>query len=281
MIKLNEVTKHYQDFTLRCSLEVQPGRITGLIGENGAGKSTTFKAILGLIRTDGGNISVFGKDAASLTSVDREDIGVVLSNAGYCEWLCVKDLIPIQASLYKNFDGQQFTDMCAKFALPLDKQIKDFSTGMKAKLKCLCAITHGARLLILDEPTAGLDVVAREDLLDMLRAFMEENSERAILISSHISTDLESLCDDFYMIHEGSIVLHEETGTLLDSYGILKMDEAQYEKLDKQYILKTRKEKYSIECLTNQRQFYQENYPDITIEKSSIDELIMMVIKGE
>ncbi len=281
MIKLNEVTKHYQDFTLQCSLEVQPGRITGLIGENGAGKSTTFKAILGLIRTDGGSISVFGKDAASLTSVDREDIGVVLSNAGYCEWLCVKDLIPIQAALYKNFDRQQFTDMCAKFALPLDKQIKDFSTGMKAKLKCLCAITHGARLLILDEPTAGLDVVAREDVLDMLRSYMEEDAERAILISSHISTDLESLCDDFYMIHEGNIVLHEETDTLLSSYGILKMDEAQYEKLDKQYILKTRKEKYSIECLTNQRQFYQENFPDITIEKSSIDELIMMVIKGE
>ena len=281
MIKLNEVTKHYQDFTLRCSLEVQPGRITGLIGENGAGKSTTFKAILGLIRTDGGTISVFGKDAASLTSVDREDIGVVLSNSGYSEWLCVKDLIPIQASLYKNFDRQQFTDMCAKFALPLDKQIKEFSTGMKAKLKCLCAITHGARLLILDEPTAGLDVVAREDVLDMLRSYMEEDAERAILISSHISSDLESLCDDFYMIHEGSIVLHEETDTLLSSYGILKMDEAQYEKLDKQYILKTRKEKYSIECLTDQRQFYQENFPDITIEKSSIDELIMMVIKGE
>lgn len=281
MVKLNDVTKHYKDFTLQCSLEVQPGRITGLIGENGAGKSTTFKAILGLIRTDGGSISVFGKESASLTNADRADIGVVLSNAGYSEWLCVKDLIPIQAAFYKNFDRQQFTDMCTKLALPLDKQIKDFSTGMKAKLKCLCAITHGARFLILDEPTAGLDVVAREDVLDMLRAYMEENPERAILISSHISSDLESLCDDFYMIHEGRIVLHEETDTLLGSYGILKMDEAQYEKLDKQYILKTRKEKYSIECLTDQRQFYQENFPDITIEKSSIDELIMMVIKGE
>lgn len=281
MVKLNDVTKHYKDFTLQCSLEVQPGRITGLIGENGAGKSTTFKAILGLIKTDGGSISVFGKDAANLTNAGRADIGVVLSNSGYSEWLCVKDIIPIQAALYKNFDRQQFTDMCTKFALPLDKQIKDFSTGMKAKLKCLCAITHGARLLILDEPTAGLDVVAREDVLDMLRAYMEENPERAILISSHISSDLESLCDDFCMIHEGRIVLHEETDTLLGSYGILKMDEAQYEKLDRQYILKTRKEKYSIECLTNQRQFYQENYPDITIEKSSIDELIMMVIKGE
>lgn len=281
MVKLDDVTKHYKDFTLQCSLEVQPGRITGLIGENGAGKSTTFKAILGLIRADGGSISVFGKDAANLTNADRADIGVVLSNAGYSEWLCVKDIIPIQAALYKNFDRQQFTDMCTKFALPLDKQIKDFSTGMKAKLKCLCAITHGARLLILDEPTAGLDVVAREDVLDMLRSYMEEDAERAILISSHISSDLESLCDDFCMIHEGRIVLHEETDTLLSSYGILKMDEAQYEKLDRQYILKTRKEKYSIECLTNQRQFYQENYPDITIEKSSIDELIMMVIKGE
>lgn len=281
MVKLNDVTKHYKDFTLQCSLEVQPGRITGLIGENGAGKSTTFKAILGLIKTDGGSISVFGKDAANLTNADRADIGVVLSNAGYSDYLCVKDLIPIQTALYKSFDRQQFTDMCTKFALPLDKQIKDFSTGMKAKLKCLCAITHGARLLILDEPTAGLDVVAREDVLDMLRSYMEEDAERAILISSHISSDLESLCDDFCMIHEGRIVLHEETDTLLSSYGILKMDEAQYEKLDRQYILKTRKEKYSIECLTNQRQFYQENYPDITIEKSSIDELIMMVIKGE
>lgn len=281
MVKLNDVTKHYKDFTLQCSLEVQPGRITGLIGENGAGKSTTFKAILGLIKTDGGSISVFGKDAANLTNADRADIGVVLSNAGYSDYLCVKDLIPIQTALYKSFDRQQFTDMCTKFALPLDKQIKDFSTGMKAKLKCLCAITHGARLLILDEPTAGLDVVAREDVLDMLRAYMEENPERAILISSHISSDLESLCDDFCMIHEGRIVLHEETDTLLGSYGILKMDEAQYEKLDKQYILKTRKEMYSIECLTDQRQFYQENFPDITIEKSSIDELIMMVIKGE
>lgn len=281
MVKLNDVTKHYKDFTLQCSLEVQPGRITGLIGENGAGKSTTFKAILGLIKTDGGSISVFGKDAAKLTNADRADIGVVLSNAGYSDYLCVKDLIPIQTALYKSFDRQQFTDMCTKFALPLDKQIKDFSTGMKAKLKCLCAITHGARLLILDEPTAGLDVVAREDVLDMLRAYMEENPERAILISSHISSDLESLCDDFCMIHEGRIVLHEETDTLLGSYGILKMDEAQYEKLDKQYILKTRKEKYSIECLTDQRQFYQENFPDITIEKSSIDELIMMVIKGK
>ncbi|MBQ0165823.1 MAG: ABC transporter ATP-binding protein [Treponema sp.] len=281
MVKLDDVTKHYKDFTLQCSLEVQPGRITGLIGENGAGKSTTFKAILGLIRADGGTISVFGKDAASLTNADRADIGVVLSNSGYSEWLCVKDIIPIQAALYKNFDRQRFTDMCTKFALPLDKQIKEFSTGMKAKLKCICAITHGARLLILDEPTAGLDVVAREDVLDMLRSYMEEDAERAILISSHISSDLESLCDDFYMIHDGAIVLHEETDTLLSSYGILKMDEAQYEKLDKQYILKTRKEKYSIECLTNQRQFYQENFPDITIEKSSIDELIMMVIKGE
>lgn len=281
MVKLDDVTKHYKDFTLRSSLEVQPGRITGLIGENGAGKSTTFKAILGLIRTDGGTISVFGKDAASLTNADRADIGVVLSNSGYSEWLCVKDIIPIQAALYKNFDRQRFTDMCAKFALPLDKQIKEFSTGMKAKLKCICATTHGARLLILDEPTAGLDVVAREDVLDMLRSYMEEDAERAILISSHISSDLESLCDDFYMIHDGAIVLHEETDTLLSSYGILKMDEAQYEKLDKQYILKTRKEKYSIECLTNQRQFYQENFPDITVEKSSIDELIMMIIKGE
>ena len=162
----------------------------------------------------------------------------------------------------------------------MDKKIKEFSTGMKRKLQVLAAITHEAKLLILDEPTSGLDVVARDKLLDMLRAYMEQE-ERSILISSHISGDLEGICDDIYMIDDGKIVLYEETDVLLDSYGILKVTQEQYEELDREYILRYKKEEFGYSCMTNQRRFYQENYPQITVEKGNIDELIMMMVRGE
>ena len=128
----------------------------------------------------------------------------------------------------------------------------------------------------IDEPTAGLDVIARDELLDLLRSFMEQDEERSILISSHISSDLESLCDDLYMIHDGKIVLHEDTDVLLGKYGVLKVTEEQYWKIDRKYMIAVRKEEYGYRCLTNEKQFYLENYPDIVIEKSGIDELILM-----
>lgn len=133
----------------------------------------------------------------------------------------------------------------------------------------------------MDEPTAGLDVIARDELLDMLREFLEEDDERSILISSHISSDLESLCDDLYMIHDGKIILHEDTDILLSNYALLKVDNKQYEALDKPYILRVKKESYGYSCLTNERQYYLENYPNITIEAGSIDELITMMIRGK
>ena len=151
---------------------------------------------------------------------------------------------------------------------------------MKRKLQVLAALTHEARLLILDEPTAGLDVIARDELLDMLRAYMEQEG-RAILVSSHISSDLEGLCDDIYMIDDGKIVFYEETDVLLDSYGILKVTPEQFGRLEREHILRHKKEEFGYSCLTAQRQFYQENYPDIAVEKGDIDELIMMMIRGE
>ena len=151
---------------------------------------------------------------------------------------------------------------------------------MKAKLKVLIAISHNAKLLILDEPTAGLDVIARDELLELLREFMEKNAERSILISSHISSDLETLCDDLYMIHEGKIILHEDTDVLLSDYALLKVTPTQYDSLDKQYLLRSKKESYGYRCLTNQKQYYRDNYPQITIEKGSIDEVITMMIRG-
>lgn len=280
MLRLENVEKHYKGFDLNCSLEVQEGCVTGLIGKNGAGKSTTFKAVLGLIHPDGGKIDVFGKPADKLGILDRQEIGVVLADSGFSGYLAIKDLIPILGSMYPKFDRADFIQKCEKFRLPMDKKIKEFSTGMKRKLQVLAAISHDAKLLILDEPTAGLDVVARDQLLNLLREYMEQEG-RAILISSHISSDLEGFCDDIYMIDDGEIVMHEETDVLLSNYAVLKVTEEQYKRLDMAYILCQKKEGFGYSLLTNQKQFYMENYPDIAIEKGNIDEVIMMKIGGE
>ena len=280
MLRIENLRKNYKSFSLDCTMEVRPGCVTGLIGQNGAGKSTTFKAALGLIRPDGGNIRIMGRDIGEFGVGDRQKLGVVLSDSGFSGYLTVADTVPILRNLYKDFDKPFFLEQIKKGGLPENKKIKEFSTGMKAKLKIITAISHNAGLLILDEPTAGLDVVARDELLDLLREFMEKDENRAILISSHISGDLESLCDDVYMIHEGKIILHEDTDVLLSDYAVLKMDERQYDMLDKQYILRSRKESFGYSCLTNQRQYYQDNYPKLAVIKGTIDEVITMMIRG-
>ena len=281
MVKIENLRKSYGSFSLDCSMEILPGRVTGLIGQNGAGKSTTFKAVLGLISPEGGNISIFGKNIRDFDVADKQKIGVVLSDSGFSGYLSVKDLIPVMENIYDSFDKDFFVSQAEKFALPLNKKIKEFSTGMKAKLKVLTAISHDARLLVLDEPTAGLDVVARDELLELLRNFMERDDGRSILISSHISSDLESICDDIYMIDDGKIIMHEDTDVLLDEYALLKISKEQYEGIDKQYILSRRKENYGYSCLTDQKRYYMENYPRIAIEKGNIDNVITMMIRGE
>lgn len=280
MLKVEHLKKRYNKFSLDCSLEVMQGRITGLIGQNGAGKSTTFKAVLGLISIEEGAVTVLGKDIQQFTPQDKEHLGAVLSDSGFSGYLTIKDIIPVLKSLYKKFDYSFFMKQTQKFQLPPDKKIKDFSTGMKAKLKVLVAISHDAKLLILDEPTAGLDVIARDEVLEMLREFMEKDEKRSILISSHISSDLETLCDDLYIIHDGKIILHEDTDVLLSDYALLKVDNEQYNKLDKQFIIRSKIEPYGYSCLTNQKQYYMENYPKIAIEKGTIDEVLTMMIRG-
>lgn len=280
MLKLEQVKKNYGTFSLDCSLEVKPGRITGLIGQNGAGKSTIFKGILDLISIEGGKIRIFGTESPHISAKEKQDIGVVLSDSGFSGYFTVHDIIPVMEQMYQHFDKRFFLEQAQRFGLPMDKKLKDFSTGMKAKLKVITAISHRAKLLLLDEPTSGLDVVARDELLDLLREFMEDG-ERSILISSHISGDLESLCDDLYMIHDGKILFHEDTDVLLSDYALLKMSRQQYEAIEKPYILRKRQESFGYCCLTNQKQFYAENYPQITIEKGNIDEVIMMMIRGE
>jgi len=279
MLRLSNVKKTYGDFNLDVSLEVGEGQITGLIGTNGAGKSSTFKAILGLINTEG-EILYNGKDMRSLTSKEREEIGAQLSESGFSGYFKIKDLLPIMKAMYTSFSPEAFQANCEQFNLPLNKEIREFSTGMKAKLKVLIALSHGAKLLVLDEPTAGLDVIAREEILDILRDYVEDGS-RSILISSHISADLEGLCDDLYFIDEGRILMHEETDVLLSDYGLMKLTPEQFEKIDKEHVLRYRKESFGYTALTNQKAFYMENFPEVSMEKGSIDEFILMMVKGE
>ena len=267
LLDLKNVRKQYANFSMECSMQVKRGSITGLIGANGAGKTTIFKASLGLIHTDGGEIRMMGKTPQQLTNEEWEKIGVVLSDATFPNILTAEDAGAILKKMYHRFDKADFEEKCRTFDIPMNKKIKEMSTGMKAKLKILMAISHQAEILILDEPTSGLDVMAREGILDALRADMEQE-ERAILISSHISGD------------QGKICLHEDTDVLLDQYGILKVTESEFAALDKQYILAYCKEDFGYRCLTDQKQYYMENMPQIVIEKGTIDEVMKTMLKG-
>ena len=273
MLEIKGVKKSYGEFQLDCSLNVEKGRITGLVGENGAGKSTLFKAVLGLISYDAGEIKILGKTQEELSEKEKEELGVVLAEAGFTGYLKGKDVEAVLARLYPKFEAEKFHQMCEEYQIPLNKFIKEYSTGMKAKLNLIIALTHQAEFLMLDEPTAGLDVGAREGMLDILRAYMEEKPERSILISSHISSDLE--------IHKGKIILHEAMDTILERYAVLKVSEEQYQAVDKRYLLKEKKEFFGVACLTNEKQYYIENYPEIVVESGSLDQVILMLTGGE
>ena len=281
MISIENLVKKYDGFELNISLEIPSGKVSGLVGKNGAGKSTTIKSILGLVKPNSGKVVLMGKNVAEITARDKQKLGVALSESGFSGYLTVKDVTDIMKNMYEDFNADSFRKLCRKFDLPMDKRIKDFSTGMKAKLRVLTALSHKARLLIMDEPTSGLDVEARNEILDMLRDYLVENEDCSILISSHISSDLEGLCDDIYLIHKGRIILHEDTDKILSNYGILKMDGETYEKMDRSHILEAKKENYGYRCLSDEKQYYVENYPGIVVENSGIDDLILMLTGGK
>ena len=179
----------------------------------------------------------------------------------------MKDLINLLNNTYKDFDLDYFLQKCKQYQFPLDKKINEFSTGMKAKLNVLIALSHHASFLILDEPTNGLDVLAREEIIDLIREFMEEDENRSVLISSHISSDLEGLCDEIYILDKGQFIFQETTDCLLDQYGLLKLTDEQFKQIDSPYFLKTKKVSYGYDVLTNQKQFYQENYQKLLLKR--------------
>ena len=222
-------------------------------------KYKDFELELSLEIPEGRITGFVGKNGAGKSTAIKLILGLVKPDAGK---ICV----------FGNEGGE--------LPAAVKKKLKEFSTGMKAKLRVLTAISHKADLLILDEPTAGLDVEARNEILDLLREYIAQDEKRTILITSHISTDLESLCDDIYLIHDGKIILHEDTDVILEQYGILKVNEEQYRTLDKTAVIKVQKETYGYACFTNDRRFYQENYPQIAVEQGGIDELILMMTGG-
>lgn len=277
MVKVNGLVKKYDGFMLDCTMEIREGSVIGIVGKNGAGKSTTIKAMLGLVKPDSGEVTVFGKDVRSLGVEEKNLIGVALAESGFSSYLCVNDISKILKKMFKGFDEKAFLEQCKKQGLPEKKRIHDFSTGMKAKLRVLVAMSHEAKLLIMDEPTAGLDVAARNEILDMIREYLAQDPARSLLISSHISTDLEGMCDEIYMMHDGKIILHEDTDAILGEYAILKVNENMYEKLDKQYLLTSQKTGFGYSCLTKEKQYYRDNYPDMIIENGTIDDLILFM----
>ncbi|HAH74891.1 ABC transporter ATP-binding protein [Kandleria vitulina] len=272
MLKMQNVKKTYKDFQLDVSLEIKSGTVVGLLGENGSGKTTVFKALLGLISIDEGSI---------YSVEDKNDVGVVFSDSMLSQYYTVKDISTILKAFYKHFDEKFFLTKAVEMKLPLKKTIKKFSTGMKAKLKVLMALSHQAKVLILDEPTTGLDISARMDIYDMLRDYMEEDESRTILISSHITNDLDTLCDEIYIINDGKINFHEDIDRINETYGLIKCSEKEWQTLDKQFISNYRKEKWGYGAITNEKQFYLENYPKMIIENINLDDILLMNIKGE
>lgn len=272
MLKLQNVKKTYKDFQLDVSLEIKSGTVVGLLGENGSGKTTVFKALLGLISIDEGSI---------YSVEDKNDVGVVFSDSMLSQYYTVKDISTILKAFYKHFDEKFFLTKAVEMKLPLKKTIKKFSTGMKAKLKVLMALSHQAKVLILDEPTTGLDISARMDIYDMLRDYMEEDESRTILISSHITNDLDTLCDEIYIINDGKINFHEDIDRINETYGLIKCSEKEWQTLDKQFISNYCKEKWGYGAITNEKQFYLENYPKMIIENINLDDILLMNIKGE
>ena len=278
-LELNEVTKQYNDFKLdKISFTVPQGSIVGLIGENGAGKSTTIKAILGLIKKGGGTITMLNEQ--DIDSVCKDNVGVVFDGNNYPDMLTPKQLGNVFEKIYGTWDKKAYLEMLDKFKLPLNKKIKDFSKGMKMKYSISVAFSHHSKLLILDEATSGLDPIMRDEILDMFLDFIQDE-ENSILVSSHITSDLEKVADYIVFIHEGKIVFQKPKDELLESYGIIKCGASLFDEINKEEIIAYRKQDYEWQVLVENRQLAQKKYPNAMIVPASIDEIMLMYVKGE
>lgn len=272
-LEIKNVTKKYKGFTLdNINFTLPSGCIMGLIGENGAGKSTLIKAILGMIKYDG-TISVLGAEENVELLKAKQDIGVVLDQSYFPDGINVKQVNSIMKNTYENWDENEFFSYIDKFSLPLDRAFKDYSRGMRMKLSMAVALSHKAKLLILDEPTGGLDPIVRDEIVDILYDYTRAE-DHSVLMSSHILSDLEKLCDYIAFIHEGKLVFVDEKDALTERYGIVNCSEAEFEFI-KDAAVGVRKNGYSVQALID-----REKAAGIKTESATLEEIIVFMVKG-
>lgn len=282
IIEIKNLKKKYDEkFELgEIDITIPKGVIVGLIGENGAGKTTLIKLMLNIIKSDNGEIKIFGKDNKRKEKEIKEDIGVVLDNMFFPELLNAKDINNSMKDIYKNWDSKLYFSYLKEFDLPDNKSLKSMSKGMRKKLEIATALAHKPKLLILDEPTSGLDPVIRNEVLDIFQKFIEDE-EHGVLLSTHITSDLEHIADEIIFIDKGKKVLQKSRDEIIDNYGILKCDIDYFSNIDKKDIITYKKTKYAYEILVDDKEKTSKKYPSCVIDKITLEDLMVLVIKGE
>ena len=277
-IEMKQVTKTYGDFTLdNINLVLPQGTILGLVGENGAGKSTSIRLIMDAIKADSGTISVLGtsnqsKEFAAL----KQDIGVVLDEAYFPEVLNAKNINQILKDTYIRWDEAVYFSYIKRFQLPLDKKFKDFSRGMKMKLAIAVALSHDPKLLILDEATGGLDPIVRDEILDIFNEFTRDETH-SILLSSHIVSDLEKICDYIAFLHKGRLVLCEEKDSMMEKYAVSKLTREQFESLPGDAVIGKKRSGFGYEVLVKKDQIN----PAFPVERTTLEDIILFLTKED
>lgn len=280
-LEVKGLTKKYKDFILEdVSFQVPCGSIVGLIGENGAGKSTTLNAILGIIHKDAGEISILGKQDLETNCSLRNEIGVVFDGSNFSDTLSPEKLNNVFKNTYATWDENRYFALLKHLSLPSGKKIKDFSKGMKMKLSVVVALSHHSKLLILDEATSGLDPVVRDDILDLFLDFVQDENN-SILVSSHITSDLEKVADYIVFIHDGKVVFNKPKDELKYMYGIVRCGASQFDAMDKTDMIVYRKRDYEWDILVGDKASAQKKYPKAIIDSATIDEIMLLYIKGE
>lgn len=280
-IKISGLCKSYGDFALdHIDLKLPGGSIMGLIGENGAGKTTTIKCILNLIRRDAGTITLMGYDNIAQEQQAKAEVGVVLDECYFHDTLRPTDIHTILSRVYENWDKALFASCLKKFQLPECKYVKEFSRGMKMKLSLAAALAHHPKLLILDEATAGLDPVVRDEILDEFLNFIQDE-EHSILISSHITSDLEKAADYVTYLHKGRAVLQGAKDELLDTYGRLVCSRADLAAVDPALLEGTRVSQFGCEALVKDQQAFRRRYPDLTVDPVTLEDIMVFTVRGD
>jgi len=283
ILEVQGLRKQYKnaDFCLDdVSFSIPSGAIMGFVGENGAGKTTTIGCILNTLIKDGGTVKIFGKEMTDASTDIRDDIGVVYDSSPFPQHLTAVKISSAMRHIYTNWDDGLFKDYLRKFKLPEKKRIKTFSRGMTMKLAVAVALSHRPKLLVLDEATSGLDPIVRDDILDVFLDFVQDENN-SILLSSHITSDLEKVADYITFIHDGRIVFSEQKDNLIYNYGLMRCKAAQFAEIEKEDMLAYRKHDYQIDVLVADRGAAAKKYRDVVIDTITIEEIMLMLVKGE